>query len=213
MSQAELCPDEESVTLSALLAQLAQRPEADLSIDDLVGHFGARAFGATLFVFAIPNLLPLPPGSSTVLGMPLLLLAPQLACGKSEPWLPGSIRRRIIARSALATVYQRIGPWLTKVERLTTRRLAFLFGGPGDMLIGLICTALAAVLILPIPLGNLLPATAIAILGLSLVHRDGALAVVGYLTAAISFGVLMLSGQVVMAAVSRLLTWLGVLGI
>ena len=60
MSQAELCPDEESVTLSALLAQLAQRPEADLSIDDLVGHFGARAFGATLFVFAIPNLLPLP---------------------------------------------------------------------------------------------------------------------------------------------------------
>lgn len=70
------------------------------------------------------------------------------------------------------------------------------------MLIGLICTALAAVLIFPIPLGNLLPATAIAILGLSLVHRDGALAVVGYLTAAISFGVLMLSGQVVMAAVT-----------
>jgi hypothetical protein len=51
-----------------------------------------------------------------------------------------------------------------------------MFGRFGEMTIGFVCSLLAAVLILPIPLGNLLPATAIAALALSLIQRDGLLA-------------------------------------
>ena len=56
---------------------------ARVSVGEIVDRFGTRAFGALLFIFALPNLLPLPPGSSTVLGAPLLLLAPQVAARMS----------------------------------------------------------------------------------------------------------------------------------
>ena len=93
---------------------------------------------------------------------------------------------------------------------LTAPRLSFLFGPVGDRLIGVVCTLLALVLILPIPLGNMLPAAAIAALGLSLVQRDGALALGGYLLAALSVTVLILSAGAAMAAARHLL---GVFGL
>jgi hypothetical protein len=195
---------EERLSLSALLLTLADGDQGQISIDEIIEHFGRRAFGAVLFVFAIPNLLPLPPGSSTLLGFPLLLIAPQLAFGAREPWIPAAVRRQRIDRATLGRVCRRAAPSVLKAERMTTRRLAFMFGRLGDVSIGVVCTLLAAVLILPIPLGNLLPAIAIAALALSLVQRDGLLTIIGYLVAAVSAGVLVVSGQIVLGAIDRL---------
>jgi hypothetical protein len=200
---------EQTVTLSALIRRLAEGPAERVRFEDLLAGFGARAFGAVLFIFAVPNLLPLPPGSSTVLGLPLLLIAPQLAFGRANPWLPRRLLDKTINRSVLAAISRRLGPSLARIERLSTRRLAFLFGRAGDLALGAVCTLLAAVLILPIPLGNLLPATAVAILGLSLVQRDGALALLGYLAAAVSLAVLAMGGHLVVAAARQLLGWIG----
>jgi hypothetical protein len=197
-------PDEEGLTLSALLLTLADRPAARLSIEEIVAHFGRRAFGAVLFFFALPNLLPLPPGSSTVLGLPLLLIAPQLALGGNEPWLPRALARRTVDAPTIDAACRRLAPWVRKAERLTTRRLDFMFGRAGDVVIGVVCTLLAAVLILPIPLGNLLPALAVVLLAMSLTQRDGVLTLMGYTVAAVSAGVLVLSGHLVAHAVARL---------
>ncbi len=49
---------------------------------------------------------------------------------------------------------------------------------------GLVCFALAVILFLPIPLLNILPAAAIAIMALGLAERDGIAAALGYLIAA-----------------------------
>jgi hypothetical protein len=196
--------DEEDLTLSALLLTLAGNGRPKLSVDEIIAHFGHRAFGAVLFTFALPNLLPLPPGSSTVLGLPLLLIAPQLAFGANDPWLPGALGRRTVDAGVVSAACRRIVPWVRKVETLTTRRFDFMFGAVGDLLIGIVCTALAAVLILPIPLGNVLPALAVVILALSLTQRDGLLTLIGYAAAAISGGVLIFSGHLVVAAVGRL---------
>jgi hypothetical protein len=201
---------EARLTLSAMLADLAQDADGPIGIGEIIGHFGARAFGAVLFVFSIPNLLPLPPGSSTVLGLPLLILAPQLAFGARKPWIPGFLARRTIDRQALAGACARLIPWVERAEHLTRARLAFMFGRLGDIAIGAVCTLLAAVLILPIPLGNLLPAAAVAALALSLIQRDGLLALIGYLIAAASAGVLVLSGHLVWRAVEKLGAMVGV---
>jgi hypothetical protein len=200
--------DEDAVTLSEVLQRLANHPGPTLTVDDLMAHFGPRAFGALLFIFAVPNLLPLPPGSSTVLGLPLLLIGPQLALGANDPWLPNGLRQRTIRTSILASVCRKALPGVKKVERMSSRRLAIVFGGPGDVLIGIVCTLLAAVLILPIPLGNMLPALAIVLLGLSLAQRDGVLALMGHAMAATSAGVLFLSGHLVVQAVGRLSAWI-----
>ena len=194
-----------------MLADLAAGPPGVVSVDEIVAHFGPRAFGAVLFVFAVPNLLPLPPGSSTVLGLPLLVIAPQLALGARKPWIPRWLGRRTVDRAVLARVASQANPWVRKAEALTKPRLAFLFGRPGDVAIGAVCTLLAAVLILPIPLGNMLPAAAVGALSLSLIQRDGVLTLLGYATAAVSAGVLVLSGRIVLAAIHKLEAMLGLL--
>lgn len=202
-------PDETRLSLADLLNGLAEGQEDGISLGEILGHFGPRAFGAVLFVFSIPNLLPLPPGSSTVLGLPLLIIAPQLAFGAHRPWIPRFLSRRTVDRRSLAKACGRLAPWVEKVERLTEPRLAFMFGPLGDIAIGAVCALLAAVLILPIPLGNMLPATAVAALSLSLIQRDGLLTLIGYLIAATSAGVLVLSGHIVWRAVEKLAEMVG----
>ena len=200
---------ERQLSLSAMLLSLADMAQGPVSVAHIVEYFGPRAFGAVLFVFAIPNVFPLPPGSTTVLGMPLLIIAPQLAFGRRRLWIPDRLGRLSIDGGVLASICRRAAPWVARGERLTTRRLGFMFGAVGDAGIGIICSLLAAVLILPIPLGNMVPALAIATLAFSLVQRDGLLALAGYGLALASVALLVLSGGLVVQAVSRLGAMLG----
>jgi hypothetical protein len=200
---------EVQLSLSAMLLGLADLAQGPVSVASMVDYFGPRAFGAVLFIFAIPNLAPLPPGSTTVLGAPLLIIAPQLAFGRRRLWIPQALGRLSVDSGVLASVCRRAAPWVARGEGLTTRRLGFMFGVLGDVGIGAVCSLLAAVLILPIPLGNMLPALAIATLAFSLVQRDGLLAIVGYALALASLALLALSGSLVIAAVSRLGAILG----
>src|SRR5690606_36314235 len=119
-----------------------------------------------LFVFSVPNLLPLPPGSSTVLGAPLVIITPQLAIGARRPWLPRAVAERHIDRAALTQAFSRVIPGLEQVEKLLAPRWSFMFGPVGDRMIGLICFLLSLVLILPIPLGNMLPAASVSVFAL-----------------------------------------------
>jgi hypothetical protein len=190
--------------LSAILRDLRADPDRQISIADLVERFGARAFGAILFIFAAACALPLPPGGTTVFGAPLVLLAPQVALGAHAPWLPPAVRRRTISARDLRKVSERLVPWLERIERVSRPRLAFLFGPLGDRVIGIVCTMLALVLILPIPLGNMLPAIAVALLALALTTRDGILAIAGYATTLASTAVLVIAARIVLRALGHL---------
>ena len=203
-------PGEERLALSTLLRELCDAPGETVTVGEIVDHFEERAFGAVLFVFSVPNLLPLPPGSSTVLGAPLVLIAPQVMVGQPSPWLPKVVRRRTITRAALAKAFERLIPPLQRIERVSKPRLTWLFGPVGDRAIGLVCTVLAAVLILPIPFGNMLPAAAVGALSLGLVTRDGVIALAGYLLTAVSALVLFLTFSVVAATVKGLLAAVGI---
>lgn len=132
-----------------------------------------------MFIFAIPNLIPLlPPGSSAVFGLPLMVISVQLAIGRPFLWLPEVIARQAIRRSDLKRVIDAIHPWLRGLERLLSPRLAFLFGPIGDRVVGIICLVLAVILFLPIPFVNFVPALAIALFALALLQQDGLLALV-----------------------------------
>lgn len=202
-------PDEEHKSLSVLLQELGQGEDDVVLVDEVVDHFGRRAFGALMFIFAIPNLLPLPPGSTTVLGLPLVLIAPQLALGVPNLWLPKAVGRRGVRRADLRRAIDRFTPPLKRVERLLAPRLEWMFGAVGDRIVGLVCTVLAIVLILPIPLGNILPSLTIAVLSLGLTQRDGVVGLIGYGLATASVGVLALTFGAVIAAAGRLAHMLG----
>lgn len=196
-------------SISAILAELSADPTARISVRQIVQRFGRRALAALLFGFAIPNVLPLPPGSTTLLGVPVLLLAPQLALGVTSLWMPRRVLDRTVTGAQLGLMFGRLLPWVQRVEQLSRPRLGFMFGVVGDRLIGLVCTLLALVLILPIPLGNMLPAATIAVLGFALAQRDGLLALLGYLMATASAVVLGLTAGAVSLGLHHLLERFG----
>jgi hypothetical protein len=173
-------------SLSAMLQGLAQDESRDrISVGDLLTALGDRALAALLFVFAVPNVLPVPPGTSAILGAPLVFLAAQLAFGL-RPWLPAVIARRTMSRADFAALVQRINPWLARAEKLLRPRAMVLALPPMEYLIGLLCLLLAVVLFLPVPLGNVLPALAISLLALGVLERDGLWVVAGFAMAAVS---------------------------
>lgn len=193
-------PSDRPLPLSALLRGLYEQTEPTISIDELMTRFGGRAMGGLLLIFGLICALPLPPGGTTIFGAPLLLLAPQLALSSRRPWLPKRLRARTIAVSSLRRGLPRALWALQLVEAVSRPRLTLLFSPPGERFIGLVCTVLALVLILPIPLGNMLPAATVSVLALSLIQRDGILALAGFVLAGLSGGVLILAANLIIKA-------------
>jgi hypothetical protein len=176
-------------TLSELLHGMAQQTGRDrISVRDLIDALGDRALGALMFLFAVPNVLPVPPGTSAVLGAPLVFLAAQLMCGR-RPWLPRLLSSRSMSQADFAQLVRRIAPWLQRGERMLRPRWSWLARPPLEYAIGAVCLVLAIVLVLPIPLGNVLPAVAISLLALAVVERDGLWVLAGIGVALVSAGV------------------------
>lgn len=159
--------------MSAILLRIAQNTQSErISIGDLLQALQHRASGALMFLFAIPNAIPVPPGVSAVLGAPLIFLAFQLMVGQ-RPWLPKLITNRSLSRAEFEKVANLAAPWLAKAERLMRPRLQMLAKPPAEYVVGAVCLVLAVILFLPIPLGNMLPAFTICILSLGVLQRDG----------------------------------------
>lgn len=176
--------------LSTILRLLAESEKKQYTIAELIDVFQDRTFGALMLLFALLNLIPLPPGSSFVLGAPLVVLAGQVALGLRRIWLPQRILRVSVKTSDLGRVTKRAAPFLRWLERLLKPRLTVFFSGAGDRAIGLVCLLLATLLFLPLPFANMLPALAIACFSLALIERDGIAALAGLLATGIALGVL-----------------------
>ncbi|WP_246329238.1 exopolysaccharide biosynthesis protein [Chthonobacter rhizosphaerae] len=173
--------------LSDILVALANDPARDrISIGTLLEGMQNRAFGALLIVFALPNAIPTPPGTSTVLGIPLIFLAAQLALGWRRPWLPPVIADRSIPRDTFGSLVSSMLPWLQRAERLSRPRLVRLVRGPFARVIGVLCLVLSLILVLPIPLGNMLPAFSICLLSIAVLERDGLTALLGLVSSSAS---------------------------
>jgi hypothetical protein len=165
--------------LSDMLSAIANDESRErISIGDLLASMDARAMGALLLIFALPNVLPTLPGTSGILGLPLIYLTSQMMMGRL-PWLPKFIAGRSLARRDFAALIDRVEPWLTWSERFLRPRLSLLVHEKAERLIGLVALALSVILILPIPLGNMLPAFAICLFALGLMEHDGVWVIAG----------------------------------
>jgi hypothetical protein len=176
--------------LSTILRLLAESDKPSYTVAALIDVFQDRTFGALMLIFALLNLIPLPPGSSFILGAPLVVLAAQVTMGFRKIWLPQRVLQIPVKTSDLGRMTKRAAPYLRSIERLLRPRLTMFFTGAGDRIIGLICLVLAILLFLPIPFANMLPALAIGFFSLALIERDGIAALVGLLVAGIASGVL-----------------------
>ena len=193
-------------TSEVIREYLAKYDEERISLGQLRDALGDRVYGILLFLFALPNLAPVAiPGVSAVLGIPLVLLALQLTYGRKTPWFPSWLANRSFAREDFINVFERARPWLARVERLLRPRFPIVLAWTGERLIAALCLVVAIVLTFPIPLGNWLPALALAIIGLAIVAKDGAAAIVGVLVGIVS---LIIAGGVVFAMAKAFMAFL-----
>jgi hypothetical protein len=178
----------------------------DLSLGDLVRHMGERAFGMLMFIFAIPNVLPTPPGTSAILGLPLLYLSFRLLLGYQTVSLPRSIGNRIIRQTVVVRFKDKATSFLRRFEWLLVPRLSwFSKSDAAERAIGLVAFVLSLILFLPIPAGNIMPAAAIAVLALGLAARDGLAVLAGYALSAASISVLVLLSGAIFATIKGLI--------
>jgi hypothetical protein len=179
---------------SVLIRTLGEGDGDRLPVAEMVHTFAGRGFGAIMLVIALINLLPLPPGGTTITGLPLLLLSLELALGGGL-WLPRRVMDASVSRAAFRKGAEKVMPAVRVAERLSDQRLGWLVSGVGERLIGIASVILSLVLILPIPLGNFVPALAMALFALAIMERDGLIALLGWLTTAVAAGLLALVGN------------------
>ncbi|WP_222291939.1 exopolysaccharide biosynthesis protein [Rhizobium leguminosarum] len=163
----------------------ADQSRERISIGDIFDTMGDRAISALMLIFALPNAFPTPPGTSAVLGAPLVFLAAQLTFGL-KPWLPKVIADRSMRREDFETIVGRIHRWLAWAERMLKPRLAIFAEPPAEYLAGAACLLLSIVLLLPVPLGNILPAVTISVFAFGILGRDGLFALIGFVMTAVS---------------------------
>ncbi len=192
----------------ALLDHFAEGdPEEVIKLDEVLADLEERAFGMLLFL-SIPTAFI--PGIAGVISGPLVILVGlQLLFGRNEPWLPDFIGRRGPHRHAMATFRDKLGPWLTRLERvvkprasaLLDHRIASGFTGLNLVLLGLLLS-------LPIPFTNILFALLLLLFALALLERDGHLLAAAWTASASAIAVFgVLSGS--LAAMAA--TWVDML--
>ena len=147
---------------STILRLFAASPRERIAIGELLDGFGDRSFGAAMLLLALPNMVPLPPGASTIFGLPLMLIAAQLAVGRRTVWLPAAIRNRSISTMVFSRIVDATRPYLRRAERLLAPRLQIMLSPISMRLIGVACFVLAVLIALPIPLANFLCGLAVA---------------------------------------------------
>lgn len=179
-----------------------------VTVAEILDALDARAFGLATLIFAIPSVIPMPPGVPTVVGIALLIVSVQMVMGRQELWLPKFLSKQGFPRKALVSGFEKIKPQLEFVEKFARPRLLAFTGKAATILIGVVIMIMAIVLILPLPPGgNFPPALACAVLGMGLVERDGVIVLLGLVvTVAASVAVYFLIALLI-GALPGITTW------
>lgn len=155
-------------------------PDADaVTIGGIIRRLEDRSFGWLLALFSIVTLLPLPPGSSLVTALPLLLVTAQLALGYGYVRLPGLIVRRRVSVRRFRNSVARMMPVTRRIEAVVRPRHRWIFAPHHERWIGAALFCVAFALFLPIPLTGWFPAFSIMIAALGFIERDGLAVMVG----------------------------------
>ncbi|ODS57254.1 MAG: exopolysaccharide biosynthesis protein exod [Agrobacterium sp. SCN 61-19] len=176
--------------LSDLLVRLARTTDRKVTIRDIAIALQDRSFGAFLLVFALPNLVPMPPGATFILGLPLIFVAWQMmASPGGRVFFPRVVSDYGVEPQTFEAIVKRLVPWMRWTEKLVVPRFWLFESRFAERLIGVFALILAIVVFLPIPLGNWPPAFALAVLGFAHSQRDGLGVIAGCLIGVLSLAV------------------------
>ncbi|MGA6924329.1 MAG: exopolysaccharide biosynthesis protein [Desulfosarcina sp.] len=184
------------------LQQLIQRIETrvdghhPVTLGQILEAVGQRSFGVWFLVAGLVTLAPLVgdiPGVPTLMALFVFLTASQLLLRRRHFWLPGWLRQRSVHPEKIDRSLRWMRPPARWIDRFLHPRLVSLVEGGAEYAIAGACLAIALLM----PAMELVPfsangaGAALSLFGLSLMSRDGLLAVVAYLFTLITFGALL----------------------
>jgi hypothetical protein len=168
-------------TSTILRDLLRDAPAETVTLGWLMGGLGNRSFGIVLLLLGLLAALP---GASVIAGLVIMVLAGQMLLARRAPVLPRFVTGIRFRTERLGRMLGRAVPPLRFLERFirprwqtppeTTKRVV----GAAILLTGMLLFA-------PIPLSNVLPGLAIALMSLAYLEEDGALLCVALAIAAI----------------------------
>lgn len=165
--------------------------EDTITLGEFTKTLHERGFGLLMLICALPLSIPLPvpPGYTTILSVPLLFFSSQMLIGYDSPWLPNFLARRSLQRTTFANLLEKTAYFLRKLEKLTRPRFPIFNTYIGEKLYALVALLCAISIAIPLPLTNFIPAGGIALMSLGLLSRDGAIVIAGILLSFIGLAV------------------------
>ncbi len=160
------------------LDELAARQD-EVCVRDVLDDFGERSFGPFIMLPALLEMTPVGgiPGVPTFLAVIVAITALQLLAGSDHIWMPDFIQSRAVESRKLHRAVRRMRGLAHWLDEHSEGRLESLTEGFWLRLVALVvlllCCAVPPLEFLPF--ASSLPMLAIAILGLALTVRDGAL--------------------------------------
>ncbi|EWH03174.1 exopolysaccharide biosynthesis protein [Halomonas sp. BC04] len=174
--------------LAELIAviEAIESPSGQISFDEVLEAAGRRSFGPLLLLAGLVTLMPIIsgiPGVPSLMGLFTVLVCVQLLLGRRTFWLPAWLRNRTVASDKVRKGLKWMYKPASMVDRMLYRRLSFMVGKRAMQLIAVVCVVLA--LAMPpmefVPFSVNIAGVALTLFGLSLMARDGLLALIAFL--------------------------------
>ena len=156
--------------------------EKEISVGDVMQSFGARTFGPAIMVPALLELTPIGaiPGVPTFLAAIIALVAVQKLLGRNSLWLPGIFANRCVSADKLRKSTKKLRGIAGFLDRHFHGRMKRLTHAPFSQIAAgiviLLCCTVPFLEMLPFASSG--PMLAIAMFGLAVLVRDGALMLV-----------------------------------
>ncbi len=153
-----------------------------VNLADILEVTEQRSFGPILLIAGLVTLAPLIgdiPGVPTLMALLVIVVSGQLLAGRDRIWLPRFLSERSVTRRNLEQTLDRLERPARMIDRFFHPRLSVLVRGTGTYLIGF--AAMLVALTMPIlefiPFAATFAGAALTAFGLSLIARDGYLAI------------------------------------
>ncbi len=166
----------------------AAAPEEGFSLREIFDKLDESAFGAGLFLLALPCCIPFLYGVPQVVALPMLVLAGQMVMGREEPWIPEALAARKIDRKGLVQMATGGRKWLGWIETIVRPRLSVITGARSERVIGAFLFGFCCSILVPLPMTNTVPGFAVAVASFGLMQKDGLAVIAGLVIGTVWIG-------------------------
>ena len=182
--------------LEAVFERVLEDADDKVSLRDVLESFDDRSFGPLYVILGLATVIPplgAVPALPSIIGIIIAMFSIQMLFGRSHIWLPDFMLDQSISQKKIKTAHEKSSSTLEAVDRVVTKRFAWAVSG-GSRYIAAFIVTIFALLMVPlelVPFAVAIPGSAIALIGVALIARDGAIMLLAYTISITAFAAML----------------------